>query len=136
MQDCFRLHPDIYGDELADPGPPEDDESAIAGAVDAAVEGIAEDAPISTIPASASALAQPPVKMEQASKSELGTRTPPPETLSSPTPSDTNIHPAHTTDDDDAAKSERAKKATEQVQRDNETGRASAKGVARYAAEK
>ena len=123
MQDCFREHPDVYGDELADPGPPEDDdEPAIAGVVDAAVEGFAEDAPISTMATSASALAQPSESSNPASESKSGARTPPPESLSSTSPPDTNIHPAHTTDDNDAAKRERAKKATEQVKQDHGPG--------------
>ena len=121
MQDCFREHPDVYGDELADPGPPEDDdEPAIAGAVDAAVEGIAEDAPISTITTSASALVHP--SQSSASEADTKTRTPPPESLPSPTPPHTNIHPAHTTNDHDAAKGRRAKIATEQAKQDHETG--------------
>lgn len=124
MQDCFRLHPDDYPDELADSGPPEDDEPAIAGAVDAAVEGVAEDSPVSSIPRpsdspSISSLSEP----LRASDSETKptNRAPPPETLSSPTPSDAGIHPANTTNDDDEAKSAKAKAATEQVRRAHET---------------
>lgn len=122
MQDCFRLHPDVYGDELADPGPPEDDEPAIAGAVDAAIDGIAEDVPVSNVPASSN----PPLTSSLSSTSETprsdpAPRTPPPETLSTPTPRDADVHSAHTTDDDDAAKSARAKKAKAQVKRDYES---------------
>lgn len=125
MQDCFRLHPDVYGEELADPGPPEDDEPAIAGAVDAAVDGVAEDLPVSTIPASSnppSTSSLPQTSAAPNSASRSSSSTPPPETLSSPTPSDSGVHPAHTTDDDDAEKSRRAKQATEQVKKDHDTG--------------
>ena len=120
MQDCFRLHPDVYGDELADPGPPEDDEPAVADAVDAAVNGIAEDVPVSNVPASSN----PPLTSSLSSTSEPSRsksvpRTPPPETLSTPTPQDADNHPVHTTDDDDAKKTARAKQATRQVKRDH-----------------
>lgn len=125
MQDCFRLHPDDYPEELADPGPPEDDEPAIGGAVDVAVGGVAEDLPISSIPQpsdspSVSSLSEPSDLSGSETKSR--NRTPPPETLASPTPSDADIHPSHTTNDDDKAKSAKAKTATEQVRRDHETG--------------
>ena len=122
MQECFRLHPDIYGDELADPGPPEDDEAAIAGVVDAAVGGIAEDVPVSNVPASSNTpLTSSLLSTSEPSRSESAPRTPPPETLSTPIPRDADIHPAHTTDDDDAGKSARAKKAKAQVKRDYES---------------
>ena len=122
MQDCFRLHPDVYGDELADPGPPEDDEPAVAGAVDAVVDGIAEDVPVSNVPASSN----PPLtsslsSTSEHSRSESVSRTPSPATLSTPTPRDADVHPAHTTDENDAAKSARAKNASEQVKRDHES---------------
>ena len=120
MQDCFRLHPEIYGDELANSEPPEDDEPVIAGAIDAAVEGITEDAPSTTVSISSSAtssIPSSPSKLE----SESRTRTPPPDTLTSPTPSDSNLHPVHTTNDDDSAKNARAEAATAQVKKDHET---------------
>lgn len=122
MQDCFRLHPDVYGDELADPGASEDDEPAIAGAVDAAVNGIAEDLPVSNVPASSN----PPLTSSLSPTSEVSRsgslpRTPPPETLPTPTPRNAEVHPAYTTDDDEAAKTARAKEATEQVKRDHES---------------
>ncbi|KAL8794402.1 MAG: hypothetical protein Q9195_002989 [Heterodermia aff. obscurata] len=103
MQDCFRLHPDVYGDELADPGPPEeDDEPAIAGAVDAAVDGIAD------VPASAN----PPLTSSLSSTSESSPRTPPPETLSTSTPRDADIHPAP---DGGAGATEQVKESEELV---------------------
>ena len=124
MQDCFRLHPDVYSDQLADPGPPEgdDDEPALAGAVDAAVEGIAGDAPVSSLPTSASALAQPSESSTAALQPESSTNSSPSETLFSSTPMDTNIHPSSTSTEDEAIQTGRAKDATEQVKRDHETG--------------
>ena len=123
MQDCFRLHPDVYNDELADPEPSEDDEPSIAGAVDAAVNGIAEDVPVSNVPISSNPpLTSSPSSAPEIPRSDSIPRTPPPETLSAPTPRDADVHPAHTTDaDDDAAKSARAKKATRQVKREYES---------------
>ena len=102
MQDCFRLHPDVYSDELADPGPPEndDDEPALADAVDAVVEGIAGDAPVSTLPTSASALSQPSESSTQGSRLEPRTGTPPSDSV-----------------DDDAKFFGTAKEATEQVKK-------------------
>ena len=93
MQDCFRLHPDVYNDELADDEPSEDDEPAIAGAVDVAVNGIAEDVPVSNVPASSN----PPLTSSLSSTSDSVPRTPPPET----TPRDADVHPAN---DDDATR--------------------------------
>ena len=118
MQDCFRLHPDVYGDELADPGPPEDDEPAIAGAVDAAVNGIAEDLPVSNVPASSN----PPLtsSLSPTSEPSRSESSSPPETLPTPTPRNADVQSAHTTDDD-ATKTARAKEATEQVKRDHES---------------
>ena len=121
MQDCFRLHPDVYGDELADPGPPDDEEPAVAGAVDAAIGGIAEDLPVSNVPVSSNPPLSSSLLSSEPSRPESVTRTPLPETLSTPTPRDADVHPAHTTDDDDAVKTARAKKATEQVKRDHES---------------
>lgn len=123
MQDCFRLHPDVYDDQLANPELPEDDddeEPALADAVDAAIEGIAGDAPVSTLPTSASALAQPSESSTPSSQAESRAGIPSSEEFPSPTPSDTNIHPSGTNIEDDI--SGRAKDATEQVKRDHETG--------------
>lgn len=112
MQDCFRQHPDTYGDELADPGPPDDEESAIAGAV----EGVSVDTPLASIPDAAPSSPSsivPTTSSTDAFATE--SQTPPPATLSAPTPSDADIHPAHTTNDDDASTTARAKSAAEQV---------------------
>jgi len=111
MQDCFRQHPDTYGDELADPGPPDDEESEIAGAV----EGVAEDAPLA--PVSDVVTSSPSVAPTTSStdSSAAESQTPLPATLSSPTPSDADIHPAHTTNDSDGSKTARATSATQQV---------------------
>jgi len=109
MQDCFRQHPDTYGDELADPGPPDDEESEIAGAV----EGASKDSPLAPIPDAAPS--SPNFTTSPTDSSAAESQTPPPTTLSSPTLSDADIHPAHTTNDDDASKTARAKSATEQV---------------------
>ena len=107
MQECFREHPDVYDDQLANPEPPEDDdEPAVADAVDAAIEGIAGDGPVSTIPTSASALVQPSESSTPPSQPESTIRTP---------PSDTSFN-------DDVAQIGRAKDATEQVRKDHETG--------------
>ena len=108
MQDCFRQHPDTYGDELADPGPPDDEESEIAGVV--------EGAPLASIPdidSSSPSSVAPTTSSTNTSTTESHVQ--PPATLSSPTPSNTDIHPAHTTDNDDASKTARAKSAAEQV---------------------
>jgi len=115
MQDCFRQHPDTYGDELADPGPPDDIESEIAGAV----EGATKDSPLPPIPGAAPS--SPPSVAPTTSSTDSSppeSQTPPPATLPSPTPSDADIHPAHTTDDD-ASKTARARSATEQVGDEN-----------------
>ena len=107
MQECFREHPDVYDDQLANPEPPEDDDDpALAEAVDATVEGIAGDAPVSTLPTSASALAQPSESSTSPSQPESTIRIP---------QLDTSV-------DDGAAQTGRAKDATEQVKRDHETG--------------
>lgn len=122
MQDCFRQHPETYGDELADPGPDDDrpEEVEVTGAVDSAVKGIAEDAPISPVP-DASAKPEPVAALNASSEDTetLQQTSPPPATLSSPTPTDAEIHPAHTTDDDDALKTARAKSAATQVAQDH-----------------
>jgi len=109
MQDCFRQHPDTYGDELADPGPPDDEGSEIVGGIDASPATLST-APIPS-PASSS-------KSSTTSSTDLlaaEPQTQPPATLSSPTPSDADIHPVHTTNDDNVSKTARAKDATEQV---------------------
>ncbi len=116
MQDCFRRHPDTYGDELADPGPPDDEESEIAGAVEG-VTGDASIAPIFDAAPSSPSLVAPTTSSTDSLPTEP--QTPPPATLSSPTPSDTDIHPAPTTNDDDTSKTARAKSATEQVRDEN-----------------
>jgi len=110
MQDCFRQHPDTYGDELADPGPPDDEEAEIAGSV-------AEDSPLAPIPDTAPS--STPFTTSSTDSSPPESQTQPPATLSSPTPSDTDIHPAPTTNDDDTSKTARAKSATEQVRDEN-----------------
>ena len=112
MQDCFRAHPDIYGDELADPGPDDAEEPRITEAVDSAVTSVAEDVPVSTIP---SAVPPPssPISLSKSSENPQPSSSAPPtpSTLSNPA----DRHPAHTSDDDDDLKSQRAKTATEQV---------------------
>ena len=125
MQECFRAHPEDYPDELANPGPEDGEEPALGGAVDAAVDSIAEDVPVSNIPALSDSL---PVSssLQPLDASTTGTAskemTPPPQTLSSSIPSDASVHPAHTTNDNDQAKTERAEAARDQVRRDHETG--------------
>ena len=116
MQDCFREHPDIYGDELADPGPDGPDEPEVADAVDSAVASVAEDVPVSTTPSAV----PPPSSSPLLSKpSENPTPSqgapPPPSTLSNPVSQDAERHPAHTSNDDDRLKSQRAKAAAKQV---------------------
>lgn len=117
MQDCFRAHPDIYGDELADPGPDDAEEPGITEAVDSAVTSIAEDVPVSTIPSAV----QPPSSPISLSKSSENPQSSPsaPSTLSNPVPQDADRHPAHTSDEDDRLKSQRAKTATEQVAKEH-----------------
>lgn len=105
MQDCFRLHPDTYGDELANPEPPDDEESDITGAV--------EGAPLATIsdtaPSSPSSIAS---TSTSTNSSQPESQIPPPPTLS---PSDADINPAHT----DGSRIERAKSAAEEVRDEN-----------------
>ena len=108
MQDCFRRHPDTYGDELADPGPPDDEESEIASSV-------AEDAPLAPIPDAASSSPSVASTTSSTDPSPPEPQTQPPAPLSSPTPSDVDIHPAHTTTNDDPSKTARTKSAAEQV---------------------
>ena len=115
MQDCFRQHPETYGDELADPGP--DDENSentgITEAVDSAVAGVAEDAPMSSV-TDAVPLSQPSSSTIRSSADD-STRPPPSTTISPTSPSDGNIHPVHNTDDDDDSKTERVRSATAHV---------------------
>ena len=109
MQDCFRQHPEIYGDELADSGP--DD-----GPEEPGIAGIAETGEDVPVPAMPDTVASTRTSVEATSSPQAtSSTTPPPTTLSSPTSPDAGIHPAHTTDVDDNSKTARAKSATEQV---------------------
>ncbi len=110
MQDCFRRHPDTYGDELADPGPPDDEESEITGAV----EGVAAIASMAPIPDAAPSSPSVASTTSSTDPSPPEPQTQPPAPFSSPTPSDADNHPAHTTDDD-ASNTARARSAAEQV---------------------
>lgn len=115
MQDCFREHPDIYGDELADPEPDGPEQPELAGAVDSAVESVAEDTPVSVTPSVVPPPSESPLPSRSSDSQEQSQRTPPPQTLSNPVPKDADNHPAHTSDDDDRVKIQKAKTAREQV---------------------
>ena len=123
MQDCFRLHPETYGDELEDNGPDGDgpDEAEVAGAVDSAVQGVAEDVPMSAVPDAApsilSSTAAPKAPTEGPTVSQ-------PQVTNSPSaPPNANVPPTHSIDGDEAAKTDRAKRATAQVREEhNDTG--------------
>jgi len=64
MQDCFRLHPDVYGDELAD------DENENAAGDSATEVASVKDAPEGSANAAASSPAPSPAKMPTESTPE------------------------------------------------------------------
>ena len=123
MQDCFRLHPETYGDELEDNGPDGDgpDEAEVAGAVDSTVQGVAEDVPMSAVPdaapsiASSTAATKAPTKGSTVSQRQV---------TNSPSASpNANILPTQSIEDGEAAKTDRAKRATAQIREEhNDTG--------------
>lgn len=120
MQDCFREHPDVYGDELADSGPEGPDEPEISEAVDSAVSSVAEDVPISTTPSTVLPPSSSPLISNSSESPTPSPRAPPPtSTLSNPVPQDADRHPAHTSDDDNSLKRQRANAATKQVAKDH-----------------
>lgn len=83
MQDCFRLHPDVYGDELTDDEAPEAEGAAVAAAD-------ASSAPEGSVDASAtSATVGGPVEADvrpAPSGEQAGDAKPAPTTATTPTP--------------------------------------------------
>ena len=121
MQDCFREHPDVYGDELTNPGPdPEDTdetETGISEAVDSAIESIAEDAPISTTPSTVSPPSSSTLSPESSKNPAESRQERHPSTITNPAPLDADRHPAHTSDKDDRIKPDQVRSAADQVKR-------------------
>ena len=119
MQDCFRLHPETYGDELEDNGPDDDGphEAEVAGAVDSAVQGVAEDVPMSVAPDAAPSIASSTAATKAPTEGSTSAQ---PQVTNSPSASPNgNIPPTHSIDDDEAAKTDRAKRATAQVRKEH-----------------
>ena len=116
MQDCFRLHPDVYGNELTG----DEDDEALEGEMGAAGEGVPAGAAANTAVPDASPV--PPARAPYSGEAVPASSAPGANLTSTPAAAPSGLsgstgisEGARSKQDSDARKTERAKTATRQV---------------------